>query len=90
MKEIEGTLSNISKNVDQNEKDRIRWQVLDFASSCREGRKHSKDQFQHIITLNDKYNKLLKRTGDQNGVFNAQYEYIQRIYKERQVKNDFI
>ena len=64
--------------------------MLDFATSCREGRKHSKDEFQHIIALNDKYERLLSKTNDKNGVFNAEYQYIQRVYAERQEKNDFI
>ena len=90
IKEVESTLTDLSASVDENEKDRIRWEVLDFASSCREGRKHSKDEFQHIIALNDKYENLLKKTNDKNGVFMAEYQYIQRIYAERQQKNDFV
>ena len=86
---MENDLKSLSLDIDENEKDRIRWEVLDFANSCREGRRHSKDQFQHIITLNDKYKKLLKKTEDKNGVFDAQYDFIQRIYKEVQRKNDF-
>lgn len=76
--------------IDENEKDRIRWEVLDFANSCRNGRKHTKDEFQHIISLNDKYGRLLKKTGDKNGVFEAEYEYIKTLYAERQKKNDFL
>ena len=86
---MENDLKSLSFDIDENEKDRIRWEVLDFANSCREGMRHSKDQFQHIITLNDKYKKLLKKTEDKNGVFDAQYDFIQRIYKEVQRKNDF-
>lgn len=88
--ELKKSIDRISNDIDENEKDRIRWQVLDFASGCREGRLHTKDEFQHIITLNDKYKKLLAKTGDQNGVFDTEYEYIMSIYKQRQVKNDFL
>lgn len=31
--------------IETNEKDRIRWEVLDFANSCRNGRRHTKDEF---------------------------------------------
>ena len=77
-------------DVDENEKDRIRWEVLDFANSCRNSRKHTKDEFQHIIALDGKYKKLLKKTGDTNGVFDAEYAYILDLYRERQEKNDFL
>ena len=48
---LQKKVNAISDNIDENEKDRIRWEVLDFASSCREGRRHTQDQFKHIITL---------------------------------------
>ena len=67
-----------------------RWEVLDFANSCRNGKKHTKDEYQHIITLNTKYKDLLKRTKDKNGVFEEEYKYIQKLYAERQEKNDFL
>ena len=76
--------------IDENEKDRIRWEVLDFANACRNGRRHTKDEFQHIITLHGKYKALLKKTNDVNGVFDAEYEYILNLYRERQEKNDFL
>ena len=83
-------ISGIRELVDENEKDRIRWEVLDFANSCRNGIRHTKDEFQHIITLNTKYKKLLLKTKDENGVFDAEYEYIKDLYAERQRKNDFL
>lgn len=99
-KEVDGVnkkLDTLSKDVDdlskqrkEDEKDRIRWEILDFANSCRNGRRHTKDEYLHIIELNDKYKKLLKETGDKNGVFEVEYEYIKGLYKERQEKNDFL
>ena len=83
-------IDDLIKQVDENEKDRIRWEILDFANSCRNGRKHTRDEFQHIVALNDKYKKLLEKTNDKNGVFELEYDYIQKIYAERLAKNDFL
>ena len=69
-------LADVHKEIDENEKDRIRWEVLDFANSCRNNIRHTKDEFQHIITLNTKYKKLLEKSDDQNGVFDAEYDYV--------------
>ena len=88
--DIRKTITSMAKAIDDNEKDRIRWEVLDFANSCRNDRRHSKDEFEHIVALNKKYNGLLKKTGDSNGVFEAEYEYIEDLYKERLRKNDFL
>ena len=90
---IDGLLDKVDKieaDVKTNEKDRIRWEVLDFANSCRNNRKHTRDEYQHIIALNDKYKELLAQTGDTNGVFEAEYEYIKKLYAERLEKNDFL
>lgn len=83
-------VGDIEKEVKENEKDRIRWEVLEFANSCRNGRKHTQDEFKHIITLNKKYQKLLKATNDENGVFELEYEYIKKLYAKRLEKNDFL
>lgn len=83
-------VNNLNEQRQVDEKDRIRWEILYFANSCRNGRRHTKDEYLHIIELNDKYKKLLKETNDKNGVFEVEYEYIRQLYKERQEKNDFL
>ena len=83
-------VDTLENNVTENEKDRIRWEILDFANSCRNNRKHTRDEFQHIVTLNDKYKKLLAQTNDSNGVFDVEMKYIQDIYSESLLKNDFL
>ncbi len=88
--DIRRELVAMQQSIDANEKDRIRWEVLDFANSCRNGIRHTKDEFQHIIDLNTKYKRLLQKTNDENGVFDAEYEYILDLYAERQRKNDFL
>lgn len=83
-------VETIEQSVTENEKDRIRWEILDFANSCRNGRQHTRDEYQHIITLNNKYRKLLDQTSDSNGVFEIEFEYIKNLYAERLEKNDFL
>lgn len=78
------------KSIDQNEMDRIRWEVLDFANACRNHVKHTKDEFQHVIALNEKYHELLDKYDDTNGVFDAEYEYISELYHDCQRNNNFL
>lgn len=79
-----------SKRIDENEKDRIRWEILDFANSCHNGRNHTKDEFIHIMSLNDKYKILLKRTNDVNGVFDIEYKFISELFAKKLQDNDFL
>ena len=83
-------IDKLEANVDTNEMDRIRWEVLDFANSCRNGRRHTQDEFEHIITLVKKYEGLLKKCGKENGVFEMEYKYIVKLYEKCQQTNDFI
>ena len=88
--ELSDKIMEVADKNDENEMDRIRWEILDFANSCRNGRRHTKDEYQHIIALNDKYLKMIESRGIINGVFEAEYEYIMHLYAERQEKNDFL
>ena len=90
---IDGLIKKVDQielDVKNNEKDRIRWEILDFANSCRHNHKHTRDEFQHIVSLNDKYKKLLRETNDTNGVFEVEYNYVQDVYAEKLEKNDFL
>lgn len=87
--DIKDELSGLKYTVDTNEMDRIRYEVLDFANSCRNKRKHTKDEFQHIIDLNDKYEKLIEKYEIENGVFKTEYQYIIKIYNKCLDKDTF-
>ena len=87
---LQEEVNDIKLQAMEDEKDRIRYEVLAFAGSCRNHVLHTKDEFQHIIALNDKYERLLKATNDTNGVFVAEYAYIKELYKKCQIQNDFL
>ena len=90
IREIKETQKEQQATIDENEKDRIRYEVLDFANSCRRGVHHTKDEFEHIISLHSKYERLLKKTNDENGVFTEEYKYILEIYHECQREDKFV
>ena len=80
----------LQRDNDENEKDRIRYEVLSFANECRRHIDHTKEEFDHIISLKTKYEQILKRTSDTNGVFTADYEYIIEIYHKCLRENSFL
>lgn len=93
MKKFEAQDSKIDKlrlDIDENEKDRIRFEVLSFANECRRHIDHTKEEFDHVISLKTKYDRILKRTGDQNGVFDADYAFINEIYQKCLRENSFL
>lgn len=90
IKDLRTLIEQQNKKIDENEKDRIRWEILDFANSCHNGCNHTYDEFKHIMALNDKYKKLLQATNDINGIFEVEYEYIRDLYKEKRRNNTFL
>ena len=83
-------MKELERTIDENKIDTIKWEILEFANSCRNNRRHTKDGFEHIISQNDKYHKLLEKYKMENGVFDAEYAYILRLYKRCQDQNDFL
>ncbi len=87
---LEEKTDALEKKIDMNEIDRIRWEILNFANSCRNGHRHSKDEFEHIIGLHEKYHKILEEHDMQNGLVTIEYEYIEGIYRHCLRANSFV
>ena len=87
---IESNMKSMDEDMKTNEKDRIRWEILDFANSCHNIRRHTKDEFKHILELHKKYTQLVQETNDPNEVFTLEYNYIVQIYKKQLETNDFL
>lgn len=89
VKEFTDAITKIQHDVDTNEKDRIRYEVLSFARSCRNSTiTHTYDEFKHILKLNDKYQDLLVKTKDKNGVFDSEIKYINDKFDEYKKQNN--
>lgn len=83
-------IEQLSQRIDDNEVGYIRWAILDFANSCMNGRRHTKEEFDHVIEQNDKYHKILEEKGLTNGKVDLAYDYIEEIYRKCQQDNDFL
>jgi len=87
---ISDEMTALRAEVINNEIDRIRWEILDFANSCRNGRRHTKEEFDHILAQHKKYDKLLKSIGEENGQVAIAFEYIEKLYSKCMEDNDFL
>lgn len=80
--ELYQQIEDLQEASDKSEIDRIRSEVLCFSSSLRNGNLHGKEEFDHILDLNKKYLKLLNKYDMQNGVYEANFDYILGRYKQ--------
>lgn len=74
----------------QDEVDLIRTEILQFGYSLRKKEKHTKSQFEQIITLKTKYDHIIEKYELDNGVLELEYEFIERIYKKCQDEGTFL
>ena len=55
IKEIKDDMDHLKKEVDANELDRIKYEILQFSGSLRNGLKRTEVDYQHIEALFTKY-----------------------------------
>lgn len=85
-KEIEALRSDVIEMKVEN----WRWNVLDFANSCKNGRRHTLDEWKHTIGQLAEYEDYIERNKLTNGVFEEDAKYLRTEYQIHCQKNDFL
>lgn len=82
--EIKDSLSDLKHIFIDNEIDTIRWEILDFASrvSASSTGKYSKEQFDHVFEIWEKYEKILADNGLENGRVDMSMQFLRHRYAE--------
>lgn len=90
--DIRQDIADLREDVDMQRLSSIRSLVLDFSNSCLNGRKHTKEEFDHILEENKNYEKLVAKYNGkiENDVYKEAIAYIKRIYRKRMDKRDFL
>lgn len=90
IEEQDKKIDHLLRVVDENEVDRLRYEILRFSNSCRNGQKHTEDEFDHIIEITEKYHSIIARQNLTNGKIDLEYAYIVEVYRNCQHKNNFL
>ena len=83
-------LDKLQKDFQDHKIDSWRREILDFANSCINHRRHTKEEFDHILDISAKYSKYIADNKLTNGQVDVAEEYIKEIYKTCMHENDFI
>lgn len=67
-----------------------RWNVLDFANSCKNGRRHTLDEWKHTVAQLAEYEDYIERNEITNGVFEEDARYLREEYQRHCRENDFL
>lgn len=83
-------LEDVSDRIDKIEINDTRSTILDFANSCMNERKHTKEEFDHIIDLHSEYEEKISEKGMKNGRVDLAFEYIRELYMKCQKEDSFL
>lgn len=83
-------LDDVSNRIDKIEINDMRTTILDFANSSMNNRKHTKEEFEHIIDLYTSYEKIIGDRGMKNGRIDLAYQYISDLYTTCLRENSFL
>lgn len=87
---LEKKIEEVSMQELLDATDSIKTRIFSFYHELQKSSiHHSEAEFNAIIALNAKYEKLVEKTRQQNGVYTAEYEYIMQVYRQRQKDNYF-
>ena len=87
---VSSRLDGMQRSNDMQTVRQIKAHVLDFANSCLNGVKHTKQDFENIIKENEEYEELVKQYTLRNDVYTEDYKFIMDIYHECQEKHSFL
>ena len=78
------------KMVDMNDANFIRTTILNFANSLLQGQRHTQEEYDHIIDMNDRYETYVRKYDIHNGRFAQAYKYILTCYGRCLEKKNFL
>ena len=63
-----------------NEINRLRSEILDFANSVKHGREHTEDEWKHVFRANGRYHGLLDELQQSNGFLDREVRFLDITY----------
>lgn len=79
-----------TSDSDKKEAKRLRGEILDFANSCRNKRKHRMEEFEHIMDVYADYHRYVEERNLENGYLDEEYQYILDVFRECQRTDSFL
>ena len=82
--DIKESILDLKHIVIDDKIDTIRWEILDFSSriASNPNAKYSKEQFDHVFDIYEKYETILKENDLQNGRVDMSMQFVKNKYAE--------
>lgn len=79
---IKDNLGELSDVFFQKMLEDMRWRILDFASAISNGRTFNRESYDFILRTYDRYEEILKKKQQTNGLIDETIIYIRKKYQE--------
>lgn len=87
---IENSVTEMKHEIEEDKAKEKRWHILDFVNSCRHGRTHTREEWNHVISELADYETFTERKGIKNGVIEEDAKYLRKLFQENNEKNNFL
>lgn len=87
---IENNFAEMKHEIEEDKAKEKRWHILDFVNSCRHGRTHTREEWNHVISELADYETFTERKGIKNGVIEEDAKYLRKLFQENNEKNNFL
>lgn len=88
--EMRQELKELKRDFEDTKAKNMRWNILDFANSCRNGRRHDKEEWGHVMDQLIEYENYTREKNITNGVIEEDTKYLRALYQEILRDNDFL
>ena len=88
--EVRKDITAVKDEVTEMKVQNWRWNVLDFANSCKNNRRHTLDEWKHTISQLAEYERYIERNEITNGVFEEDAKYLREEYQKHCREHDFL
>ena len=87
---IEETVAEMKHEIEEDKAKEKRWHILDFVNSCRHGRTHTREEWNHVISELADYETFTERKGIKNGVIEEDAKYLRKLFQQNNDTNNFL
>lgn len=88
-RDVTKRIDKLEKQFIESECDTKRTEILDFANSCRNGRKHTVEEWDHIIESLGKYERLCEDYKIENDRMPVNAKYLRELYTKLSLDGKF-
>ena len=88
--EVKMEVTDMKHEIEYDKATEKRWHILDFVNSCRNKRRHTREEWNHVISELKEYEEWTEQKNIPNGVIEEDGKYLRQLFQECNRNNDFL